>query len=82
MLNITKESSTSLRNLLDNLLKHFRALNNLGPNTDDWDPMLIFVMSMKFDKNTDREWEEHNCNDEFLYLTDLYDFLRSRAIFF
>lgn len=54
---IQKESSTALRNLLDNILKHFRALKPLQRPVDSWDDMMIHLLLTKLDSSTTKEWE-------------------------
>ncbi|KAJ8957149.1 hypothetical protein NQ317_006402 [Molorchus minor] len=42
--NVTKDSHTSLRQLLDAFVRHFRALENLGQPVTTWDTVLIFLL--------------------------------------
>lgn len=55
--NILKESYLPLQRLLDNILKNTRSLKKLGQPTDEWDTLLIFLISSKLDATTKREWE-------------------------
>lgn len=78
---LTKESSAGLRHLIDSVNKHLRALNTLKLPTDQWDALIIYMISLKLDKNTSRGWEQSR-NDKFLpTLSILLDFLKNRADF-
>lgn len=54
---LNKESFQGLRNLLDLVLKHKRALTVLGQPTEKWDAPLIHLINLKLDKETRKEWE-------------------------
>lgn len=54
---IQKDSSTQLRSLVDNALKHTRALHALGQPTDSWDALLFHLITSKLDRNSHKEWE-------------------------
>lgn len=79
---ITKESMPAIRQLSDTIQGHLRALRALKEPVDQWDSLLIFLISEKFDTNTEKEWES-----EMLKLTDsptqttLLDFLENRCHF-
>lgn len=49
---IHKENCTTLRNLLDNILKHFRVLKALQRPVDDWDDIMIHLVLIKLDSVT------------------------------
>lgn len=51
------KENTVLRNLLDNVLKHFRALKALQRPIDSWDNMMIHLVLTKLDSVTVKEWE-------------------------
>nr|CAH7759089.1 unnamed protein product [Callosobruchus chinensis] len=53
---IAKESSKSMRNMLDFLNKNLRALNRLQLPTEHWDVLFVFLMASKLDLVTEREW--------------------------
>ncbi|XP_071052614.1 uncharacterized protein [Onthophagus taurus] len=69
---LTRESHVNLRKLIDNFLKDFRSLQTLGEPVQHWDTLLIHIVSIKLDKQTQREWETHSKNittpklDQFL----------------
>ncbi|CAH0715181.1 unnamed protein product, partial [Brenthis ino] len=56
---IVKESSSSIRNLIDVTNKNIRALKILNEPTQYWDTLVIYMMSMKLDSATSRHWEEY-----------------------
>lgn len=56
---ITKESDRSLRFLVDHVTKNLRALSSLNQPTDQWDILLIYMLSTKLDQNTLTKWEEY-----------------------
>ncbi|XP_050551755.1 uncharacterized protein LOC118279021 isoform X1 [Spodoptera frugiperda] len=77
---ITKESSASLRRLIDVINKNLRALKTLKEPTEYWDTLIIFMMSRKLDINTNRKWEEYrNALSESPTLTKLISFINGRA---
>ncbi|XP_071052969.1 uncharacterized protein [Onthophagus taurus] len=59
---LTRESHVNLRKLIDNFLKDFRSLQTLGEPVQHWDTLLIHIVSIKLDKQTQREWETHSKN--------------------
>lgn len=48
-----------LRNLIDSINKHLRSLKSLGFPVDNWDAMLVYLVSTKLDKSTARAWKQH-----------------------
>jgi hypothetical protein len=77
---MTKESFKALRFMIDHISKNLRSLQALGLPTDQWDILLIFIMSAKLDSITSRKWEEYKNNlKELPTLDDFYSFLRNRA---
>ncbi|CAH2108130.1 unnamed protein product [Euphydryas editha] len=77
---INKESSQSLRYLLDITNKNIRALASLGQPTQHWDTLIVHMMSNKLDSTTSRQWEEHrNLLKEVPTLAEFNRFLSNRA---
>lgn len=78
---INKESSVSIRNLVDVINKNIRALANLKRPTQHWDDIIIFVMVKKLDLITSREWEEYRNNNIVGYptTTQFCSFLNRKA---
>ncbi|XP_045448243.1 uncharacterized protein LOC123656620 [Melitaea cinxia] len=56
---IQKESSQSIRHLIDITNKNLRALSTLDQPTQYWDTLIIHMMADKLDTTTRREWETH-----------------------
>lgn len=71
---IQRESSGSLRHIIDVTNKNLRALDTLGQPTEHWDTLVIFMMSKKLDAVTNRQWEE--CKSHLQSLPNLKDFLK------
>ena len=76
---LTKESYSGLRQLLDNLNKHVRALDSLGQPVEHWDTLLIFLISSKFDNSTRREWEMHAELLDAPTMSNLTEFINKRC---
>lgn len=54
---ISKDNHSALRQLLDTVQKHLRALKALKRPTDKWDDLIIHLVTGKLDQLTYREWE-------------------------
>lgn len=50
--NIVVESANALRELLDTSNECLYALNNLEVNTDNWDIIVIYILSQKLDSES------------------------------
>lgn len=77
---LQKESLNALRELVDNLNKHMRALKNLDQPVDTWDSLIIYLISNKLDPVTRREWESSVANKSDLpTLDDFITFITQRC---
>lgn len=76
---ITKESSEKIRNLLDSVSKHLRALEQLEQPTVNWDTLIIYLITTKLDETTARKWEQYKIDNEVPTLENLKTFLKGRA---
>ncbi|XP_013149246.1 PREDICTED: uncharacterized protein LOC106111652 [Papilio polytes] len=79
---IPKESSCSIKQLIDQLKKNLRALEALGEPVEYWDTLLIYLTTKKLDPRTYREWEEfkgRTDEDTSKKFSEFMKFLRSRA---
>nr|CAI5859571.1 unnamed protein product [Callosobruchus analis] len=76
---ILKESSKSIRNMLDSLSKNLRALNQLQLPTEHWDVLIVFLMASKLDLVTEREWVTFKSKRQgFPKIDDFIKFLNYR----
>lgn len=75
---ITKASADSLRQLLDNLQKHIRALKSLGEPVDKWNTVVIYLVNTKFDNATKIEWESVNKGENLPTYDEFIAFLENR----
>lgn len=77
---VQKDSSKSLRFLVDIINKNLRSLNILDQPTDQWDVLIIFMMSKKLDFISNRQWEEFKSSlSEQPTLKQFITFLNNRA---
>ncbi|XP_011707948.1 PREDICTED: uncharacterized protein LOC105462796 [Wasmannia auropunctata] len=76
---IKEESAAQIRETVDMLSKHLRALNALDQATEHWDALLIYLVSTKLDSVTTRAWEKERAGNEIPTLDDFKTFLNSRA---
>ncbi|XP_050303742.1 uncharacterized protein LOC126741390 [Anthonomus grandis grandis] len=74
----------SLRNLVDDFQKRFRALKLLGEPVDSWSTLLIYLLTSKLDFKTVTQWEEFVINNKISNqeLKDLLNFLSDRCKLF
>ncbi|XP_071577729.1 uncharacterized protein [Temnothorax nylanderi] len=72
-----KESGIQLRQTLDGILRHIRALESLRANT--WDTVINHLMIAKFDSTTRREWRSHIKDKEDITVASLTEFLEERC---
>lgn len=55
---MSKESSSELQRIIDETSIHVSALNSLGVETESWDVMIVYLVSIKLDPETRKKWEE------------------------
>jgi len=72
---IAKENHLLLRRLLDNVLKHLRALKALRRPMDHWDDLMIHLITSRLDPKTNRSWEITVKRGEMPTLRQLTEFL-------
>lgn len=75
---VEKESASSLRNLIDCTSKNLRVLKQLGEPTDQWDKLIIFMISNNFDLVTRRDWES-STNAKEPTMADITAFIQLRC---
>lgn len=76
---LCKESHLELRKLFDNVKRHLRSLTNLKIDTTSWDPLIIYILSNKFDNHTRRDWESYKCIGILPTLDELNSFLHTKC---
>ncbi|XP_039303397.1 uncharacterized protein LOC120357307 [Solenopsis invicta] len=76
---LRRENGNVLRNILDGLLKHTRALRALGRPTDQWDDILIHIVTSKLDFITIKEWENTLQPRELPTIQEFIEFLTKRC---
>jgi len=76
---IHKENAVTLRGLLDNTLKHFRALKALQRPVENWDDVMIHLVLTKLDAATVKEWETSRTDATIPTFKQLTDFLSKRC---
>ncbi|XP_011687010.1 PREDICTED: uncharacterized protein LOC105449455 [Wasmannia auropunctata] len=74
-----QESASQIRETIDTLNKHLRALTALEQSTEQWDTLLIYIISTKLDGVTAREWEKERAGNDIPTLEEFKTFLISRA---
>nr|CAI5845596.1 unnamed protein product [Callosobruchus analis] len=78
---INKETSTDVRKLIDTLSKHLRAIVQLGQKIENWDALIIFIITSKLPKFVNQDWEKHNKKIKEPTIEQLREFLIDRADF-
>jgi len=75
---MTSETAGGLRSLLDTVSRHLGCLGKLGQPVTSWDTLLIYILTLKLDKITAREWEQkrvklsRRVNDSALIFINIY----------
>jgi hypothetical protein len=78
---ITKASATSLRQFSDSIGVHLKALKALQRATDQWDDLLIYLITTKFDFITKRDWEATLNPQTWPTMAQMNTFLKNRCHF-
>ncbi|CAH1979224.1 unnamed protein product [Acanthoscelides obtectus] len=76
---IQREGYASLRDLVDRLQKHLRALEVLKLPVSHWDLILIYLISSKLDNATRREWEMRSKTQELPTMTEFSEFPKNKC---
>ncbi|CAH2085909.1 unnamed protein product [Euphydryas editha] len=78
--NLLVESSSALKELLDTSNECLNALNNLGIDTQSWDIIVIYILSLKLDNESRKLWEAKICDlsDELPNFKNFKEFLEQR----
>ncbi|KAL0860230.1 hypothetical protein ABMA27_010537 [Loxostege sticticalis] len=78
-INNVPTNANSLRNLADNIFKHMRTLKSLNISAENWDVLVIFLLSSKLEAQMQRKWEEKCNSRELPILQEFKSFLRGQA---
>ena len=73
------KSAVGLRNLLDNVLRHVRALEVLKQPTEFWDTPLVYLITSKLDKEIRKEWERTTASNTMPKFDELTTFLNKKC---
>ncbi|XP_071642775.1 uncharacterized protein [Temnothorax longispinosus] len=76
---MVKENHQSLRKLLDNVMKHIRALKALKRPTEQWDDLMIYLVTSRLDAATSKEWETSIKKGVIPKFSELTEFLAQRC---
>jgi len=76
---LNKENHVALRELLDTILKHLRALKALKRPTESWDDLIVHIIVSKLDVVTTKAWETSLIDTNVPDLKTLTDFLAKRC---
>nr|CAI5870044.1 unnamed protein product [Callosobruchus analis] len=76
---ITRESHIELRKLFDSIVKNLKSLKNIGINTDEWDQIILYIVSTKLDNRSRRDWENFEYDHELPNMDDLKRFLKTKC---
>lgn len=79
---VSKGSHVALRNFIDSVRTHYRALEMLRQPVTQWDTLLIYLLSDKLDYNTRKDWElevAKTDSENMPSLKSLLKFLTNRA---
>ena len=76
---VSRESASQLRSLIDSLHQHISALRKLNLPVDHWDQLLIPIVLRKLDDRTKREWESKQVDNDLPTLQNLIDILTKKC---
>jgi len=76
---LLKKNHLKLRHLLDNVLKHLRTLKALKRLTDQWNDILIYLVTSRLDQTMSKEWETTLKQGKIPTFNQLTDFLAQRC---
>ncbi|XP_075977746.1 uncharacterized protein LOC142977620 [Anticarsia gemmatalis] len=78
--NIVVESSSALKDLLDVTSDCLHELTNLGIDVSSWDIIIIYIISLKLDIESRKQWELHvsQSTDDLPSFKQFREFLETR----
>lgn len=78
---VKDDSHVSLRKLLDGFQNHYKSLQNLSEPVGQWSSILIYLLTLKLDYNSRKEWEHFSRNIDNPSTEDFVTFLSQRCRF-
>jgi hypothetical protein len=76
---IKSESASELRKLLECYQENLCSLSIQGCNVDEWDPVILYLMTSKLDTETRKQWEFHQPGTTLQKAEELFAFVDARA---
>lgn len=61
---MSKENASDLRQIVDGVSRHVQALKTLKRSADTWDDLLTYILILKLDSTTAREWQMSQTSGE------------------
>lgn len=78
---IYAQTASQIKSLLDTTSECLNSLRNLEISIDTWDPMIVYMVVLKLDTETHKDWEEHSfkgSSNELPTWRDLRGFLETK----
>lgn len=76
---IKQESDKDIRNLLDRTRECLHELNTLGVPTNEWDPIVLYILTQKLPDESRNLWEQNIAKSATLpKINQLFEFLEAR----
>jgi len=72
---VAKGNHTALRKLIDDVMMHLRSLKGLNKSTEQWDDLIIYLITTKLETNTIKDWEDNVQRKNMPTLKEMIDFL-------
>jgi len=72
---VAKGNHIALRKLIDDVMRHLRSLKGLNRPTEQWDDLIIYLITTKLDTNTIKDWEDNVQRENMPTLKEMIDFL-------
>lgn len=77
---LTTESSSAIKELLDTTNECLYGLQNIGVSISSWDVLIIYIISLKLDSESRRQWEQKSSEtfDELPTIKQFREFMEHR----
>jgi len=76
---VAKGNHAALRKLIDDVMRYLRSLKGLDRPTDQWDDLIIYIITTKLDMNTIKDWEDNVQGENMPTLKEMIDFLAHKC---